>query len=64
MRGSCIVDLGEPGRDGAVVGGRDGVVRVVGPLLAANNVAPEGTDAVASGDGDDLVVGQGDFPAG
>ena len=58
--GGCVVDLGQVCRDGPLVGGRDRVVRVVGILRAADDVAPPRADAVARIDADDLIrVGSG-----
>lgn len=55
--GGSVVDLGEPGGDGALVRGGDRVVNVVGELGAPEDVLPVVTDAGASGHADDLGVG-------
>lgn len=48
-----VVDLGEIDRDGALMGGGDRVVRVVGHLCSPDNMAPPCTDASTGGDADD-----------
>lgn len=53
-----IVDLGEVDLDGTLVGGGDGVIRVVGPGGTTNLMPPPGTDSGAGWDLDHGVIPQ------
>lgn len=59
-----VVDGGEPGGDGALVRGGDGVVGVAGELGAADDVLVAGADGVAGFDLDDVGGDVGDEAAG
>lgn len=63
-RGGGAVDLGEPGRDGAVVRRRDRVVRVTGELRTADDVLPPSSDFSARRYLDDGAVRKRDLATG
>jgi hypothetical protein len=54
-RGRGVVNLSHVSGDGPLMGAGDRMVRVVRPLLAADDVAPPSANAVARLDVDDLV---------